>query len=90
VWDLNLGLPARTGITSRGRVPEQVFKNWQELSRIRQPIIAAVSGYAVSSYKKFSTPLHPLRPTILFSHRLTVLSVDVRVRRSSEAGASSR
>ena len=41
------------------------LENWQEISRIRKPIIAAVSGYAVSSLQKnIPTPLHPLRPII--------------------------
>jgi len=28
------------------------LENWQDIAKIRKPIIAAVSGYAVSSYYK--------------------------------------
>ena len=66
------------------------LENWQEISRIRKPIIAAVSGYAVSSLQKNVqrpyTHFNPLSPVVLPS----ILSVDVRVRRTSEAGVSSR
>ena len=53
------------------------LENWQEISRIRKPIIAAVSGYAVSSLqKKFQRPythfdpLSPCCPTVRPSYRL--------------------
>jgi hypothetical protein len=50
------------------------LENWQEISRIRKPIIAAVSGYAVSSLqKKFQRPythFDPLSPVVLPSVRL--------------------
>jgi hypothetical protein len=35
------------------------LENWQEISSIRKPIIAAVSGYAVSSLQKHSNAPTP-------------------------------
>jgi len=35
------------------------LENWQEISSIRKPIIAAVSGYAVSNLQKDSNASTP-------------------------------
>ena len=43
-------------LTYTGNIQTNFIAHWSDITKVRKPIIAAVSGYAVSSLSLFSLP----------------------------------